>query len=296
MKDITICALFYSHHPELARRCLSSIEEGLETGHNLVHELRLGLNMVSDEVRVYVRDWANCMTQQHGIPSVLFESKENQFKYPMMRRMFFHRPLTSEYVMWFDDDSYLDKPTESWWRALKSAVFGMDMVGQLWLMAVQGNQMEWVKTQPWYDPEVGDVPPKKAGKRKESAFQFCQGAWWVMRSVLLKKYNWPVPEIRHNGGDSMLGELCRQQRLRVGIFHGGVRINADAQGKNSQSKRRGFSENRVGHDYAGTPLDTSFQEFDLKVAVHEAPPPRPPTTIHPYTPEAIHLFGKENED
>lgn len=273
MKPITICALFFNSYTDLARRCLDSICKGLaDNGGQFVQELRFGLNVPSLKLAGMVMDWAQRIRDQFGIRCVLFDAPKNKYKYPMMRRMFFQRPLETEYVMWFDDDSFLVDPLpKRWWATVFAEARSHDMIGQHWLMPVQGNQLEWIKTQPWFNPNVQLRPPK-SGKGKP-AFEFCQGAWWVIRTSVLQKYDWPIKEIRHNGGDSMLGELFRHQGLRMGRFYGGVRINADEKGRHSKSKRRGHSENRVGWDFKpGQAIDLSFQDFETGVVVIDGGP------------------------
>lgn len=264
MKPLTLCALFYGDHLWLAERCLGSLWDGLPVGCEFIKEFRLALNAVSNETGHYIRKWTRKVWEKYKIPAVLYCTDENAYKYPLMRRMFHSDPvLETEFVMWFDDDSYLETPVaKTWWSAMLAEIEQADMIGQFWLMAIQGNQWEWIKSLLWYNPSAGH--PR--GVNKVPHFEFCQGAWWVIRKEILRRYNWPAPDLRHNGGDSMLGELFRQQGLRMRRFHGGVRINADKHGKNSGSKRRGYSEKRVGWDYSPSKVyDLSFQEFPMTV-------------------------------
>lgn len=267
--SVTLCALFYGDHLKLAHRCLQSIKRALHDGHIFVSDIRLGLNGVSDATAEYINEWSRDVYNDFDLPVTMYVPTENTYKYPTMRRMFFDdRRKLSKYVMWFDDDTYLENPLVpdptgrskyylDWWEAMLSHIKDADMIGQHWLMPFEGSQKKWVVDQPWSNSKIG--PPKKKGRK--SYMEFCQGSWWVIHSEILVKYDWPVPEIRHNGGDSMLGELLRHNKLRMAIFHGGVRINADENGKHSGSKRRGFSEKKVGWNYKGVPLDISHQNF-----------------------------------
>lgn len=47
----------------------------------------------------------------------------------------------------------------------------------------------------------------------------------------------------------MLGALCEQHGLALTHFRDGVWINANAQGIESKSPRRGFNEKPIGYDY-----------------------------------------------
>jgi len=261
MKPSTVCSLFYGDHPVLAQRCLRSIEGGLrEDGAKHVEELRFGLNAVSPRTEDFVRRWSADIHARYGIMVQMYQTRTNVFKYPLMRRMFHDYEINTDYVMWFDDDSYLESPMQNgWWDAMFDAIRDKDMIGQFWLMPLEGAQWEWVKSQPWYNEKVGE-PRKRPGMTKKY-LEFCQGAWWVIRNKVLVKYDWPLKDIRHNGGDSMLGELFRHQQLRMGRFHGGVRINADEQGRHSKAKPRHPHERKVGWNYTGSPLDKSFQKF-----------------------------------
>jgi hypothetical protein len=79
--------------------------------------------------------------------------------------------------------------------------------------------------------------------------RFATGGFWVIKTELLYRYNYPWPELDHNGGDSLLGELCLQQDLRLQQFKEGVKINASRDGKESAAKRRGTSQKPLGHDF-----------------------------------------------
>lgn len=281
--QFTICALTFGDSLDEIQRCLRSIRAALPegSGTQIVAEIRIGLNAVTPRVLNWVRQWSHEIATS-GVPVYHYRTDENHYKYPIMRRMLrepHHVPTT--YMMWFDDDSYFeDHVGEVWWARLLTALTNADVLGQIWLMPVQGQQLEWIKTQRWRNPNVPDTPPKKA--KGKPAFEFCQGAWWVGRTAALLRHDWPLPEIRHNGGDSMLGELCRHQGLRMVRFvsgkqtaKDGVRINADRTGRHSKNPRRGHSEKRVGWNYVGKPLDISHQNFPYKIEAYY--PPAPPT-------------------
>ena len=272
MRPVTICILTFGDHLERLQRALRSIERAIPENMPVVKEIRIVLNACTERVRDWVGAWAReLVSMQPGIEVTQYQTAENQFKYPIMRKLFRQPEVTTPYVMWFDDDSYFEDPLPAvWWDNMLSKMADADMLGQIWLMPVQGNQLEWVKTQPWFNPEIPVVPPKRVDGKP--VFEFCVGAWWVARAAMLREYDWPVAEIRHNGGDSMLGELLRHQGLRMVRFisgsddkHDGVRINADTGGRHSMSKRRGHDENRVGWNYVGEPLDTSHQNFELQM-------------------------------
>ena len=116
-----------------------------------------------------------------------------------------------------------------------------DMLGKIYFQRLQGKQWDWIIDQDWYNPSVGKPPIK----RRKNSFVFATGGWWVIRTELLKKWDWPTPELKHCGGDSMLGELIRHQKYTLSGFETGVKINADDRGRHSKARPRGESWNRV---------------------------------------------------
>lgn len=266
MRKITTCVLLYGDHPDLARRCLSSIFANLPKGSAYISDFRLGLNEVGEASRDRALSWAKRVLAEFGIPTTFYTPERNVFKYPLMRRMFYSHTRPSEYIMWFDDDSFFAELTGDWWSKLMSEMENHAITGQHWLMPLMGNQWKWIQAQSWYNPQVGE-PKLYRGRRH---LTFCQGAWWVAWRDLLEKYDWPIPELRHNGGDSMLGELLRHQGIKMGRFVGrstknGIRINADNAGSFSKAKRRGYTESRIGWDYTGRPLPTGHQIFECNI-------------------------------
>ena len=102
--EFTTFALLYGDYPDLARRCLGSLQDlPLDRV-----ELRLGINSVPDdsETRAVIED---CVHQGYLARSNICESTDNIHKYPLMRRMFHDpdNPIVTPYTMWFDDDSYI---------------------------------------------------------------------------------------------------------------------------------------------------------------------------------------------
>ncbi len=226
---LTTCVLLYGDYPHLADRCLSSLEGYIHQ----IGDLRIGMNACSERTRALVSDFASIYHE------VLVESSdENICKYPMMRRLIDAKPLDT-YMAWFDDDSFV---RDSGWYALVESVLsrGVDMVGAVYKQAFRGGQADWVEDQPWYTGEPvrdGYVP------------KFCTGGFWVIRSQILLDNNWPPPVLKHRGGDVMLGELLRQQGFQLTNNRLGVAINADAEGRESKSPRRGYDETWLGVNY-----------------------------------------------
>lgn len=237
--DYTVFALFYGDYPDLAQRCLDSLK-CLPHG---VAELRIGLNEVPEESRTH--DVVRSMVDnRHLEERNIYESSENICKYPMMRRMF-HDPdnlVETPYIMWFDDDSFLrtDERSnyESWFEELSSYLRSAAMVGAIYKLGVTGNQRAYIEDQPWYN-----------GKPVEDKFTFITGGWWAIRSEIITDFEWPLPDLVHRGGDTLLGELLRQHDHSIKHFTRNVAINADEQGNQCKAKRRGFDSSPIGHGY-----------------------------------------------
>jgi hypothetical protein len=257
--NFTVCALFYGAHTPLARRCLDSIMASATSKH--VKEIRIGLNSVSDETRNYVFT----TVARLPIPCHIYEPTEhrNVFKYPLMRQMFYdaERPITTPYIMWFDDDSCITTPSEQWFNGVAGHMGRADMMGDLWYYPFQGDTAKGVQAQAWYTGK----PWKKF--RGKPAIHFVTGGWWSAKTEIIKKWDYPFPELIHNGGDTLLGEMMRQQGYIVKDFKEGLWINADETGKRSSAKRRGASHMRLWYDYApGRVPDMKHYDFEMKVS------------------------------
>lgn len=260
----SVCILLYGNYPKLAERCLNSIWASLPEGGNYIQDIRIATNNCSYTTRHFVKTWVGAATPEFKIPIIWYGTSANVFKYPLMRKMILEDEIEpGELVMWFDDDSYLTYE-HGWWERVLQATKGHDMIGQNWSQPVQGRQWDWVITQSWYNPKVGK-PRIIRGRR---SFEFCQGAWWVIKTSVLRKYDWPTKTVQHCGGDSMLGELFRHQKLKRGKFDLGVRINADDKGKHSGARRRGHSESVVGKHFKGLEKNLPNHDFFIARTLH----------------------------
>ena len=94
---VTICVLTSGDHAALARRAIGSISRHIERS---LYRMVVGANAVGIRTRRYLEK-----LQDRGEIDQLIFSQVNLGKCPMMRRMFEH--LRSEFIWWFDDDSYV---------------------------------------------------------------------------------------------------------------------------------------------------------------------------------------------
>lgn len=232
----TACVLGCFDYHELLRACLTSITPGLRTGH--LSAIRVGLNSPSAETLRCVADFvrAGAIADNN-----VYWAPDNAAKYPLMRKMFHDplQPLSSDFVMWFDDDSYIaaDDP-EQWWSDVARVCSEADYVGQQWRIQLSSAQRLWQQTQSWC---THSVPRIQA---------FMQGAWWCLRVSKIHEANWPIPELYHNGGDVLLGALAQHQGWISKTWSRDVYVNAGFTGKQSGAPRRKHTVvTPIGADY-----------------------------------------------
>lgn len=234
MTDVrtTVCVLMYGNFVGLAKRCLHPLFKLNKMG---AIKLRLGLNEVSSETLDYI--------DTNGAPCLKYEANPQIYKYPMMHKMFNEPPVDTEFIMWFDDDSFVTENVDliGWLNRVESSMSNCDMLGSVYTIPYTSNQKEWCKTQPWY-----------TGKNLKDKPAFATGGWWTIRTEVVKKFNWPISQLKHCGGDVALGVLLDQNNLRLKSFKQGVAINADENGKESASPRRGASntEKPIGKNFS----------------------------------------------
>lgn len=210
----SVCMLFYGDYPELARRLLESLRV-----HNYVQDFRIGLNAIGPETRDLVYTWGRGKSRQ--TPTRIYEAENfaNLGKYPLMRAMLRDQPLAPR-TMWFDDDSYLD-PTcgLEWWDQAVQVSDDAVQVGAVHSIRQRHHQHTVICQQPWYTGlPVG----------AKHLYTFATGGWWIAQSEFLLKWDYPFPALHHNGGDSILGELIRQQRQRLVRFSAGTQCHCES--------------------------------------------------------------------
>ena len=239
-EQLTVCALLHGNYEPLARRCLQSICAA-KTAPDVGPVLRVGVNDVGADTRQLLDDlgsggWLRAEN--------LFDAGRNIHKYPMMRRMFYGRPITTPYVMWFDDDSYITKHADFFEQVLSvmAATPQPAICGATYTMQLVAGQAEYIRAQPWF-----------TGRPVEPVMRFVTGGWWTARMDFLREHDYPWPALDHNGGDVMLGALCAQQSARIAQLRRGVAINADDTGRESKAPRRGFSGPPLGKDFSPSP-------------------------------------------
>lgn len=252
----SVNALVFGDHPELAKRCLNSIARSADK--DLVAEVRVGMNAACDETRAFVFD----LMEKAPCPFFVYEevTGSNVMKYPLMRRMLYdvEHPIPADQVpnvMWFDDDSFIVNGDRFWTDAdTEFERCCCPMMGSVYFPGFYWTPEERaaISRQPWYN-----------GRDTSTQTKFVTGGWWVADLEFLSEIDYPFRELRHNGGDTILGEVLRQRGQRPHHYRDNVAINADKDGKESKSVRRGLTTKRPFQ--LPPPYDYSHHDFAVKV-------------------------------
>lgn len=221
---MSIYGLLYGDYPGLHQRFLTSVVTRARA-HNA--SFCVWCNQVGLATK----------TALHGLPFIVVHSAENVPKYKAMRMLFEMYPPRHPWIVWFDDDSYVERL--DWFESTKRYVESRQhqnicYFGQPWFVHHLPGQWEFVKKMPWFRGRPPEMIKGKPG------ITFAQGAYWGLRDDMRRLLDWPPTGhgLSHNGGDTLLGEAIRQQGLPFHKFHYGVKIN--------DAKRRGRSEAPAG--------------------------------------------------
>ncbi|HEY3914400.1 MAG TPA: glycosyltransferase family A protein [Verrucomicrobiae bacterium] len=215
---VTICVLAYGPHASLAKRFLTSLYRNTNPR---LFSLRAGLNEAEPATRELFRDFAGRFNN-----ITVINQETNIFKSPMMRRLFQEPALDTRWIIWCDDDTHFTRP--DWLHRLAFHIENapnVAMWGKVYSL-YSGNPLvpEWIKRAEWYrglpclrrnNPEGQDA----------AFFRFAAGAFWALRTEVIRFLNWPDPRLIHANEDFMLGEALRQNQLHLGHFTHGVKVN-----------------------------------------------------------------------
>ncbi len=219
--QVTIGVVCYGDNPHLAERFLSSLYR--YTNHASFH-LRIGLNEVSAATRQIVQSFVD----RFGNVEV-YEELRNVFKAPLMRRMFTQHRISTEWLVWFDDDSYLTRP--DWLQRLAIQIARFPHVaqwGQTYALWSCDERIEaFVKAASWY----GECPfllGTGLDGREMWEFRFVTGAFWAAKTAVISALDWPDARLIQAHDDFLFGEALRQNGWEIGLFEYGVKINASS--------------------------------------------------------------------
>lgn len=256
---ISVNVLCYGDYPQLAERCLGSIARSLPPADLPVADVRVGLNAASPATLAAVKGHLAPLLGR--LPVYTYTPERNVGKYPLMRQMFRDGGLPlAKYVMWFDDDSFLTARSPLWWRDVLARFekHKADVLGSVyrWGPGHTPGQAKKIAEQPWC---------RKPVIRYTHWPRFATGGWWAARTEILQKWDYPFPELHHNGGDTLLGELCFQQDYNLEHFNKGVAINFKT--RESDMPRRGLVTARGFEPPLPGP---EIHDFACRVCYHTA--------------------------
>lgn len=231
----TVCVLCYGDHEALARRCLDSILSTVPAGRL---DLRVGANQVS----------AGTLRYLEGLPlTKLYVHADNALKYPVMREMFWDDscPL-GNYVVWFDDDSYVIDP--KWALRLGETIvenhrhrvrlYGMRFFHDLAAYRKPGHDpAAWFRTASWYKGVPFGSARSEAPVPNGSVVYFATGGFFALATEAIRRGDIPDVRLKHNGGDITIGEQVRQAGYHTVMFN-----RNKALVHSSGYERRGYSE------------------------------------------------------
>jgi hypothetical protein len=219
-----ICILFYG----AGEKYLKLAERVLNAPMRLLAERNIAFRFGCNAVGASTRSFLLHQVATHFKSAQLIEQDSNLFKYPMMRRMFKHAPVSAPVTMWFDHDSYIepDLDVDVWLNRVVRQLSACDLLGSVRKTRLSEVQSAWTKSQPWATGESGN-----------GYIQYVNGSWWAINTSVLETYNWPPTNLQQKGGDVLLGELFRQQNLQLCHFREGVRINVNDAGVEGAESR-----------------------------------------------------------
>lgn len=235
---VTVFVLCYGPHPELARKCLSSI---LSTVPPERLDLRVATNAAAPATLEYLRT----------LPlTKLYEHADNAYKYPVMREMFWDPacPITTNYLIWFDDDTWVVQP--NWLTDLAQTIIGSHhsgyrMYGNLMyhdLAIYRGGARPdfWFRSASWYRGKNFRVRGGQRESPNGSIIDFAVGWCWALCTEAMRQADIPDVRLGHNGGDITLGEQMHQAGLLIKQWNRGKSLIACP--SREQGGRRGYSE------------------------------------------------------
>lgn len=236
---ITVCVLCYGPHPDLAKRCLSSV---LGTIPRERLDLRVATNQVPQVTIEYLKT----------LPiNKLYVNSENRHKYPVMREMFWDaaKPIETNYLVWFDDDTWIVKP--QWIDDLCQTIvgnhpynyrmFGTLMHHDLKMYTKNGHQPDlWFKAGNWHKGKNLRARGSQQETPNGSVIDFAVGWCWALNVEAMRAANIPDPRLGHNGGDITIGEQIHQAGFLIKNWNRGKSLVACP--TREQGGRRGYSE------------------------------------------------------
>lgn len=196
----TVCVLLYGDYYDMHRQCLQAI---LRT----IPEERLDLRLGSNALGAKSLELVQQITDMGHIAKH-YRHDDNRKKYPVMRELFHDPecPITTKWVLWFDDDSLCDINSQ-WLTVLAKAMIDEPraaLFGKRLYWAFKPEQLELVCSRPWYKKRQWLQQNGQPAARATGVL-FASGGFWALRADALRVCDIPDPLLEHNGGDYIIG-------------------------------------------------------------------------------------------
>jgi hypothetical protein len=235
---------------------------------------------------------------ERGFITKHYRHTENKFKYPVMREMFFDQacPITTKWVLWFDDDSICDVSTQ--WLSILAQQIAAEhknnhhMFGQRLTWSMNEKVRNTFAQRPWY---TGKPWRAKNGHPSPNGTQtvFANGGFWAITHEAIIAAD--IPDLGtglvHNGGDWQIGEQLYQAGFGLKQFNGSKQYV-----RTSAYVRRGLETATVAGTNTGAVVKDHGTVATPHVKTRHVPPllvtppvavtvPQPPT--HPRKPPVV---------
>ncbi len=250
----TICILFSGEERfyDMHKRCIDSL---LATVPLERVDIRVGSNQLNDKSVAMLDDYvARKQITKH------YRHLANDYKYPVMREMFFDPalPIRTKWVLWFDDDSICDKNPD-WLQLLAQHIVlhhkngNNHMFGARLVWTLSQAQKNIFATRLWYTGK----PWQNSGGRASpggSKITFATGGFWAITYEAIVKCDIPdlTTGLTHNGGDWQIGCQVYQQGYGIKQFNGNKQfVNT------SSVPRRGVTIPVIGSHTVPLPPDAN---------------------------------------
>ncbi len=216
----TVFVLFYGDYFDLHKKCLSSL---LATVPGKRIDLRVGTNAVTQPTLDMITEYVS-----QGFITKHYYHPENDYKYPVMREMFWDEthPIETKWVLWFDDDSICDVEP-NWLNILGTHIAqnhkdkAAHMIGANFIWSTNERQRAILASRPWYTgrPWRGaNGQPSPNGQK----IVFAAGGFWAITTEALRAAD--IPDLgtglTHTGGDWQIGEQLYQAGFGIKQFNG----------------------------------------------------------------------------
>lgn len=239
---VTICILSHGDQLDFFKRCLEGV---INTVPERRREIRVALNQPTDRLRAFANQYVGA-----GIEK-LYSDHTQRRKYPAMREMFYdpELPLSTKYLVWFDDDSY---PVDVRWlvRLAETIIpnhrnqvrlFGKLCLHDLQLYNRNGhNPRKWFEEATWWKNAPLNIGRSDRVGPNGSVIPFVAGWFWAASVAAIKACDIPDVRLQHNGGDCCIGAQIRQGGFKVKDFNQDKRYVFTP--PKHQGGRRGYSE------------------------------------------------------